>query len=84
MDHPSAEISRHYADLLFFWRDCRDRRCRRLRHCRDHSGKCWYQRYRRIVLADDRVRALVRARRVRLPEAIKLLQRRHDPGDVLL
>jgi hypothetical protein len=79
-----ATLVRHYCDLLRFWRDCPDKKCRRARRCRDHSGDCWNRRYPRTGEARERLRARVKAARVHLPAAARELPQRCDPSDALL
>jgi hypothetical protein len=84
MTHAFLTLVRCYADLLRFWNDCADKTCRRSRHCRDRSGKCWNAHYPRTGAARERARARIRLKRRALAPALKNWQRRTDPSDVLL
>jgi hypothetical protein len=79
-----VSLARRYCDLLRFWSDCPDKKCRRLRHCRDRAGHCWNKRYPRYGPVRERLRARVRLKRRTLPLAMQNWQRRHDGGDALL
>ncbi len=73
-----------YCDLLRFWSNCTNKRCRRARRCLDRSGYFWNTRYPRTGPMRDRARARVRAKRRHLPQWLRDWQRRHDPSDALL
>ena len=79
-----AVLSRCYCDLLRFWRDCPDKACRRVRQCRDQSGKCWNARYWQSGERKESLRARVQATRAKMPLAVRHLPRLYDPSDSML
>ena len=43
-----AEVQREYCDLFKFWRDCKFKRCRRVRLCRGDADACLKRREREV------------------------------------